>query len=237
MRGAAQETSWGTAVAAICVPFIFLHVRWQAGVSVGFGQTSLDAYLSDFAVVAIALAAIATGIRAGFGPLRAARAIWITSACWLVWIVAEVAYGRHVSPAYPWHTRLATAGKYAEYALLAPSLPLLLRTGRDLLVLLWSLTLWSAVATSVGIAQFFGASIFVYGSVGGRQGSFLSESDFAALSGAVLIVGIVTLAVPRLAPDRRLVALALVSGLLGLALAAAVASLIGLALAIAALAV
>ena len=234
VQGAAQEISWGTAVAAICVPFIFLHVRWQAGVSVGFGPTSLNAYLSDFAVAAIAFAAIVTGARSGFGALGAARAVWAASACFLAWIVVEVAYGRHVSPAYPWHTHLATAGKFVEYALLAPALPLLLRTSRDLLVLLWSLTLWSAVATSVGVAQFFGASIFVFGSVGGRQGSFLSESDFAALSGAVLIAGLVGLVVPRLVADRRLVGLALASGLIGLALAAAVASLIGLALAAAA---
>jgi O-antigen ligase len=235
--GGTPKVSWGAAVTALSVPLIFLHVRWQPGIGVRFGQTTLNAYLSDFAVLAIAVAAIVKGRRAGFGPLKAARWLWVACACFLIWVAVEVAYGRHASSGYPWHTHAATAAKFAEYALLAPSLPLLLRNGRDLVAFLWSFTLWSVVATSVGIAQFLGASIFVFGSVGGRQGSFLSEADFAALSGAVLIAGLVWLLVARLRLTRSLGAVAVVSGLLGLILAAAVASLVGLALAAGAIAI
>jgi Lipid A core - O-antigen ligase and related enzymes len=64
--------------------------------------------------------------------------------------------------------------------------------------------LWSAVATAVGVAQFFGAEIFLAGTVGRRQASFLSSADYAALSGAVLLVGLVAIAVPRLRLSRPL---------------------------------
>jgi O-antigen ligase len=221
--------SWEAAVTALCLPPIFLHVRWQPGFAVGFGSTNLNAYLSDFAVAAIAVVALLSGLRSGFTPLRRAVWIWAAAIAFLVWIFLEVAYGRHLSSAYPWRTHAVTAAKYAEYALLAPSLALVLRRGRDLLASLWSLTLWSVVATVVGAAQFFGAAIFVHGRLGSRQGSFLSEADFAALAGAVLIVGLVALLRPEHGLGRRLGTTATFSGLLGLILAASVASLLGLA--------
>jgi O-antigen ligase len=221
--------SWEAALAAVCLPVIFIHVRWQPGVAVGFGQTTLNAYLSDFAVVAIVAAAIASGVRHGFGPLRGARWIWGTGAAFLLWIFFELAYPAVHTAAYSWHVHAATAAKFAEYALLAPALPLVLRGARDLVALLWSFTLWSVVATGVGIAQFFGAAIFISGRIGGRQGSFLSDADFAALSGAVLVVGLIASLLPESAVGRRLGVLALTSGLLGLILAASVASLLGFA--------
>ena len=121
----------------------------------------------------------------------------------------EVAYGRSTPSAYPWHTHGVTAAKFAEYALLAPALPLLIRRTRDLVLPLWSLVaLERASRRSSALAQFLGAEIFLAGTVGRRQASFLSSADFAALSGAALLVGIVAIAVPRLrlgrgARDRR----------------------------------
>src|SRR5204862_1588699 len=109
---------------------------------------------------------------------------------------------------YPWQTHLVTAAKFAEYALLAPAIPLLLRGSRDLLLPIWSVALWSAAATVVGIAQFFGAAIFLAGTVGRRQASFLSSADFAALSAGALLVGIVALAAPRLPRTRPPAAIA-----------------------------
>jgi O-antigen ligase len=129
-----------------------------------------------------------------------------------------------------------TAAKFAEYALLAPALPLLIRRTRDLVLPLLSLAVWSALATIVGLAQFLGAEIFLAGTVGRRQASFLSSADFAALSGAALLVGIVALAVPRLRFGRPLTVVASVSGALGMILAGAVASVLGLAAALVALA-
>jgi O-antigen ligase len=234
---AALSASWESALLAVCLPPIFLHVRWQPGVAVRFGSTDLNAYLSDFAVLAIAIAAVAVGMRRGFAPLRGGRWIWATSLAFLLWTFLEVAYGRHLSSAYPWRTHGVTAAKFAEYAVLAPSLPLLLRSRSSLRLPLWSLTLWSVLATGVGLAQFFGAAIFVHGAVGARQGSFLSDADFAALSGAVLFVGLVALVRPESGLGRRLGVVATLSGLIGLILAAAVASLLGLATAAIALAV
>ena len=214
---------------ALCLPPIFLHSRWQPGITVHVGQTDLAAYLSDFAVAAVAVVAVATGIRRGFAPLRSGRWIWVSAGAFLLWMFVAVGYGHLLSAAYPWQTHAATAAKFAEYALLAPALPLVLRRREDVLAPLWTLSLWSGVASIVGLAQFLGASIFVFGRIGGRQGSFLSEADFAALSGAVLLVGILTLLLPELGLGRALGYTALTSGLVGAILAAAVASLLGLA--------
>lgn len=226
---------WALLVAA-CLPPLFVHVTWQPGLAVRLGHADVNAYLSDFAVVAIAIVALAAGRRLGFAPLRAARWIWIAILALLAWTFVAVAYGRLEEATYPWQTHGVTAAKFAEYAVLAFALPLVVRTLGDMLALLWSLTLTSVAATAVGLAQFFGASILLHGRVGGRQGSFLSISDFAALSSVVLVVGLVALAAPRLGLGRRLGAVATASGLLGTILAAAVASLLGLATACAALA-
>jgi O-antigen ligase len=227
-RVSALGVSWEAVAVALCLPPIFVHVQWQPGIAVVVGGTTANAYLSDFAVAAIVLVALAAGVRRGFAPLAAGRWIWLGTAAFLLWTFAELANGRHVSSNYPLHTHAVTAAKFAEYALLGPAVAVALRTFTDALVALWSLTLWSALATVVGLAQFFGAAIFIHGRLGGRQGSFLSYSDFAALSGAVLVLGLVAL-VRREAFGRRLAVVATTSGLLGLILAAAVASLIGVA--------
>ena len=140
----------------------------------------------------------------------------------------EVGYGHGHDAAYSWRTHAVTAAKFAEYALLAPSVPLLLRRSRDVLLSAWSLVLWSVFATVVGIAQFFGADIFLAGTVGHRQASFLASADFAALSGAALLVGIVGLVHPRVRLGRALLWTALGTGVLGMIVAGALASVLGL---------
>lgn len=222
---------------AAAIPILFLHVHYQPGFGVGFGSTTLNAYLSDFAVLAVVLVAVWSGFRDGFGPLARGKWLWLAAGLFLLWMFVEVAYGHSHSSAYAWHTHGVTAAKFAEYALLAPALPLLIRRTRDLVLPLWSLAVWSALATIVGLAQFFGAEIFLAGTVGRRQASFLSSADFAALSGAALLVGIVAVAVPRLRLGRALAAVATVSGALGMILAGAIASVLGLATALVALVV
>src|SRR5260221_14010819 len=149
----------------------------------------------------------------------------------------EVGLGHPNEPASSGRTHAVTAAKFAEYALLAPSVPLLLRRSRDVLLSAWSLVLWSVFATGVGIAQFFGANIFLAGTVGHRQASFLASADFAALSGAALLIGIVGLAVPRARVGRGLIATALATGVLGMIVAGALASVLGLGTALVALGV
>lgn len=216
---------------ALCLPVVFLHVRYQPGFAVRVGSTSANAYLSDFAVVGVAVAGFVAGARKGFARLRRARLVWGAAAAFLIWTFAGLAIGRHVSSAYPVYTHAATAAKFTEYALLAPALPLVLRTVADLATVLWSLTAWSVVASAVGVVQFLGASILLHGRLGGRQGSFLSDADFSALSGAVLLIGLVAFA--RTATfGRPLAVLATVTGAVGLVLGGAIAGILGLATAV-----
>jgi len=225
----------GAVVLAAAIPILFLHVAYQPGLAIRFGSTTINAYLSDFAVLAVVLGALAEGARRGFAPLAAGRSLWLAVSLFVVWIFAEVLYGHLHAATYSSRTHGVTAAKFAEYALLAPAVPLLLRRVRDLLLPIWSLALWSAAATVVGIAQFFGADIFLAGTVGRRQASFLASADFAALSSAALLVGIVALALPRVPGARIPAAVAAASGALGMIVAGAVASVLGLATALAGL--
>jgi O-antigen ligase len=219
-------------VLAAGIPILFLHVSYQPGVAIGFGSTTVNAYLSDFVVLAIVLAALLEGVRRGFGPLAPGRPLWVAAGLFVVWMLVEVGLGHRHAAAYDWRTHAVTAAKFAEYALLAPSVPLLLRNARDVALSAWSLVLWSALATVAGIAQFFGADIFLAGTVGRRQASFLASADFAALSGAALLVGVVCLALPRLRAGRALIGTALATGVLGMIVAGALAAVLGLATAL-----
>jgi O-antigen ligase len=227
--------SRGSLVVAVAVPLLFLHEEFQPHVSVAVGGTTVDAYLSDFALLAVVLSALFVVARKGAAALRSGRPLWIFIAAFFVWVGFELLWGRHHASSYALGTHTVTALKFLEYALLAPAVPLLLRTTRDLLVVLWSFVLWSSAATAVGIAQFFGASIAAKGTVGHRQASFLSSADFAALSGGALLVAVVAIAVPSLRVPRLLRWLALVTGVLGMIVAGAVASVLGLATALAVL--
>src|SRR5439155_760499 len=67
--------------------------------------------------------------------------------------------------------------------------------------------------------------------------SFLASADFAALSTAALLLGVVAIATPRARALRRPAVVATVSGTLGMICAGALAAVLGLATALAALAV
>jgi hypothetical protein len=221
---------------AAAIPILFLHVRYQPGFAISVGSTSVNAYLSDFAVLAVVLTGLAVGVRSGFGPLARGRGLWAAASAFFVWVFVEVAYGRDHDSGYAWQTHAVTGAKLLEYALLAPAVVLIIRTLADLLAALWSLTLWSVFATGVGIAQFFGAPIFLAGTVARRQASFLSSGDFAAISSAVLLLGLVAFGLPRLQLGRRLGIVSTVSGVLGTIIAGALASVLGVATALVVLA-
>jgi O-antigen ligase len=150
-------------------------------------------------------------------------------------MIAEVALGHHHAASYSWRTHGITAAKFGEYALLAPSAVLLLRRRPDVVLCMWSLVGWSVLATLAGIAQFFGANIFLAGTVGHRQASFLASADFAALSAAALLVGIVGIALPGARFGRALIWIAVGTGVLGMIVAGALASVLGLATALVAI--
>lgn len=221
-------------VLAAAIPLLFLHVHYEPGVAVHAGSTSVHAYLSDFAVLAVVVAAIISGAALGWTPLRRAAALWAAEIAFFLWVLFEIAWGRHVSHAgYDWHAHVVTAAKFAEYALIAPAVPLIVRTTCDLAVATWSFVLWNALATAVGVAQFFGAAIFMADGRGGvRQASFIGSSDWAALASGALLVGVLGLALPRLRLGRALTTVAAVGGVVGMIIAGALASVIGLATAL-----
>src|SRR5579884_1370386 len=219
-------------VLAAAIPLLFLHAEFQPSVSVGVGGTSVTAYLTDFAILVVVLAAVAVVARDGFAPLRPGIALWVAAGAFFVWLAFEVAWGKHHAASYPATTHAVTALKFLEYALLAPSVVVLLRTRRDVLAALWAFVVWSCCATAVGIAEFFGSSIGAKGTVGHRQASFLSSADFAALSAGALLVGVVAVGARRFGLPRALGIVALVTGTLGTIVAGAVASILGLATAL-----
>ena len=121
--------------------------------------------------------------------------------------------------------------KFGEYALLAPAIPLLVRRGQDLTIVLGSLVLWSVVATTVALVQFFGVDVFDAWNPGWRQPSFLGHHDLAALS--AVVVGLAVAAIlcgTRRLPSPRLFAVALAAGALGLIVAGSLAAAGGFAL-------
>jgi hypothetical protein len=215
----------GALVLALALPPLFLHVEYQPGFSVGLGSTSVAVELSDLAVLAVVGAAVVSGLRLGFGPLRRGVPLWLAAGGLAAWILTATLYGPLVLDGYPSADNLVTAAKFVEYALLALAVPLLIRNRDDLRAPLAVLVAWSALATLVGLVQFFGAEIFDAWHAGLRQPSFLGHNDFAALSGAAYLLGLWT---------RRWLAVA--SGAVGLVLSAAVAAVIGLVLAVGALA-
>jgi len=217
---------------AAAIPLLFLHSEFQPSVSVHVGSTSVDAYLSDFAVLAVVVTAVLVAVRSGVRPLAPARVLWAVAAAFFVWLLVEIAWGHHTTAGYATASHLVTALKFLEYALLAPAIVLLLRTRDDVLAAFGSLVVWSGCATGVGIAEFFGADVGWKGTVGHRQASFLSSSDFAALSAAVLLLGLLAICVPRLRVPGPLAVAALVTGTLGTIVAGAVASVLGIATAL-----
>ncbi len=218
-------------VPALALPLLFLHVQYQPSVDLGAGSSHVSVALSDVAVAAVVLTALAAGTRTRFRELRGGLWLWATTAALLVWIVVTTVHGHLLSSAYPFGTHLVTAAKFWEYALLAPALAVLVRSRADLGLVLASLSLWSAAATAVGVLQFAGVNIVGAWPRGWRQPSFLGVHDFAALSAAALAVAVSAIAL-RTGQDRRVTRVAGIAGAVGLVLAGTVAVVGGTLLAI-----
>jgi O-antigen ligase len=215
------------------VPFLFLHVDFQPSLAVG----SLSLALSDVAVLAVAVVAALVARRDGFGVLARPRAVWLACGAFLAYLLAAAVYPLAWRHGLPAGARLASAAKFDEYALLAPAAVVLLRTRRDLGVLLGALVAWSVVATAIGLAQYLGLDAFEAWGTGRRQPSLLGVHEFASFSGAVLVLALVALVRPPVERRwRQAAVVAAISGGLGLVLSGAIAAGLGLGLAAVALA-
>jgi hypothetical protein len=206
---------------AAAVPLLFLHRKYQAQASLG----PIDIFGSDLAIAVVVAAALVIGWQLGWAPLWRPRALWIAAGALLALFVSSCFW----SPPDQTQTHLITAAKEIEYALLAPALVLLLRRRIDVERLLLVLVGWSAAATGWGALQFLGlVNEFEGKRPDQREVSFLGIEDFAALSGAALVITLVCIA---LGERRRMAVVAGVAGALGMALAASVLAFAGLALA------
>lgn len=216
-----RDVSVGALVLAATIPIVFLHVRYQPSVVVGPATVKL----SDVMVLLTALAAAAAVRSHGLAPLRAGRPVWIGEILFLLWIGIATLYP---SQAYPFKTHAVTAGEFAEYALLAPAVPLLVRRRADALLVLGTLVAWSVAATVVGALQWSGWEIAAGWGQGQREPSFLGTQDFAAFSGMVLGLGIVSLLWGVRDRLRTGAWIAVVSGIVGFAIGGATSGVIGL---------
>src|SRR5437763_9172551 len=205
----------GAAALALAVPFLFLHIKYQPGVRVPLGSTHLGLELSDLAVVVVALTALREGLRHGFARLRPALPLWLAAAALLIWIFVRSQSLVHA----------VTAAKFAEYALLAVSVPLILRRREQWEFVAAVIVAWSVVATFVALLQIFGVGLADAWAAGRRQPSFLGHSDFAALSAFALGIGLAAVLLGR----RAVGWIGVASGVLGLMLSGATAGLIGTA--------
>jgi hypothetical protein len=215
----------GPLILAAAVPFLFLHRNYQPGVDLG----ALHADLSDVAVLAVVVAG-ALALRRG---LWQARAAWIALAALAVLILVGVVWGALHYDAYPAHTHLITAAKWLEYMLLAPAVAAIARDPRDLVPAALSLVAWDAIAGVVGVLQFFGAISDLDGTPAGRRKpSFVGYHDYAALSGAALVIALLVIARRgRTRPERIVAIVAGIAGAIGMVLGGAFDSLLGLLLA------
>ena len=77
-------------VLAAAFPILFIHLRYQPKFHVAAGSTTVGVELSDFAVLAVVVAAVIAGVRRGFAPLRRGLPLWIAAAFYFVWIGVEI---------------------------------------------------------------------------------------------------------------------------------------------------
>jgi O-Antigen ligase len=216
-----RDVSVGAVVLAVTLPIVFLHVNYQP--SFGVGPATVK--LSDVMVLLTALAAVAAVRTRGLAPLRPGLPIWVAAALFLLWIAAATLYPSHP---YPFRTHAVTAGEFAEYALLAPAVPLLVRRRAEAVLALGTLVVWSVAATLVGVLQWCGWEIAAGWGQAQREPSFLGTQDFAAFSGMVLLLGVTALLWGARDGLRRTAWVGVVSGAVGFAVGGATSGVIGL---------
>jgi hypothetical protein len=222
MFGASIVTApLGPFVLAAAIPLLFLHRNYQPGVDIG----ALHVDLSDVAVLAVVVAAVLAR------PQLRARD-------WLAWlalaalVLMGVGWGAHFA-GYPTGSHLTTAAKWIEYMLLAPAVAAIAKRERDLVPAALVLVAWDVIAGVVAVLQFLGlVGDLDHTPAGRRKPSFVGVHDYAALSGAALVIALVVLIRgPRSERERRVAVAGGIAGCLGMVIGGAFDSLVGLGLA------
>jgi hypothetical protein len=223
----------GAVLLAVALPALFVHVGYQPGTTLDVGPVEVGVYLSDLAVLAVGVAALASALTAGAAPLRAGLPVWVAGVALLLLAAVSTTYPLLRDEPYAWAENAVTAAKFAEYAVLAVAVPLLVRRAADLVPLAVGLAAVAFAATAFGALQFLGlVNEFEGRRPGQREPSFVGIHDFSALSGAVLVLAFAAIAlgpVPRRAKPLALAAA--VAGTVGLVLSGALAGVVGALLA------
>jgi hypothetical protein len=148
----ASRVGLGPLVLAAALPLLFLHRHYQPSLTTG----GVTLTLADLGLAAVVVVALAAGLRDGFAPLARARFVWLGLALFVVWMFASLAWARHDDAAYALGSHIVSAGKFLEFMLLAPAVPLILRRPAERRVFFVAFVAWSSFLTLVAILQFLG---------------------------------------------------------------------------------
>jgi O-Antigen ligase len=199
-------------VAAASIPLVFLHASYQWHAKVG----PVDIYGSDVAVALVVASAILAAILFGWQPLARMRVVWILMAALFGLFVIACLWRPVELPT----RHLTTAAKMIEYALLAPSVVLLLRRRVDVDRFLWVFVGWAFAAAFWGVLMFLAIVDDPEGPrPGQREVSFLGHQDYGTFTGAALAIGFSAFAL-KIRP--WLAAVAIAAGAIGVILDASV---------------
>jgi O-antigen ligase len=178
----------GTLVLGAAVPFLLLHADHQPQAELG----SVSVKLSDVLLLAVA---VTTAVALARSPrtLRRSLPVVVPIAALLVWVFASVALGAAADRPYDTGAHLVSAAGFAEYAVLALAVPVLVRSGAELRFLLWTLAASMGVLAAVGLAQFLGAGWLTTSPAGQRQPSLIGFHDLAAAGAVALAIGIASI--------------------------------------------
>jgi O-antigen ligase/polysaccharide polymerase Wzy-like membrane protein len=222
--GPRVDASPAAILLALAIPFVFLHPVYQRSVTAG----GVTANFTDFAILVAVVGAFVDGLRHGFGPLRGNRWVWWPLVGFCLLILASLGWARHADPEYGLKSHLTGALKFVEYAFLAAAAALVLRRDDDRRVFGWVLLAWSAFLSAVAVLQFLGVLHQFKGHrPEQREPSYIGFHDLGAFSGAALSTGFAAI---LLGLHRRLRWVAVPSGALGIAIAAALDSVGGMVL-------
>lgn len=214
---AIRSCSTATLVLVAAVPFLFLHPSYQPSLRTG----PITSNLTDVAVAAVVVAAVVTLATRTDARLALARSwyVWLPLGVFLLWALASLAWARANASGYATGTRLVSALKLVELALLAPAAAAVVRSAIERRALIIGVCAWSAFLSAIAALQFLGlVNEFEGRRPVQREPSYIGVHELGAISAATLCVGLVALLSRRWQFESKV---AMAAGAIGVALAAA----------------